>query len=153
MLLLLVIGGISRLQVPVSWPTAADYEDAEDYDLVDPKSTNQKDPGKWREVNCPKEIEFLLRLRNQRHSGQAETDGTPFTGESMKHKFNWSASTNETELVLKGDYNHKEISDITRLVLDNMTRVTEAEDTPKFLTMKEFTGKFKVWERININIS
>jgi hypothetical protein len=26
-----------------------------------------------------------------------------------------------------------------------MTRVTEAEDAPKFLTMKEFTGKFKVW--------
>jgi hypothetical protein len=49
-------GGISRLQVPVSWPTAADYDDAEDYDLEDPKSTNQKDPSKWREVNCPKEI-------------------------------------------------------------------------------------------------
>jgi hypothetical protein len=26
-----------------------------------------------------------------------------------------------------------------------MTRVTEADETPKFLTMKEFTGKFKVW--------
>jgi hypothetical protein len=64
----------------------------------------------------------------------------------MKHKFNWSASTNEAELVLKGEYyNDEEISDITRLFLDNMTRVTEAENTPKFLTMKEFTGKFKVW--------
>jgi hypothetical protein len=62
-------GGISSLQVPVSWPTAADYEDTEDYDLKDPKSTNQKDPSKWREVNCPKEIEFLLQLRNQRHFG------------------------------------------------------------------------------------
>jgi hypothetical protein len=49
------------------------------------------------------EIEFLLRLRNQRHFGQAETDGTPFTVESIKHKFNWSASTNEAELVLKGE--------------------------------------------------
>jgi hypothetical protein len=39
-------GGISRLQVPVSWPTAAYYEDEEDYDLEDPKSTNQKDPSK-----------------------------------------------------------------------------------------------------------
>jgi hypothetical protein len=46
---------------------------------------------------------------------------------------------------LKGEYNDKAISDITRLFLDNMTRVTEAEETPKFLTMKEFTGKFKVW--------
>jgi hypothetical protein len=96
-------------------------------------------------LNCPKEIEFLQRLWNQRHFGQAETDGTPFTGESMKHKFNWSASTNEAELVLNGEYNDEEISDITRLFLDNMTRVTEAEDSPKFLTMKEFTGKFRVW--------
>jgi hypothetical protein len=138
-------GGISRLQVPVSWPTAADYDDKEDYDLEDPKSTNQNDSSKWREVNCPKEIEFLLRLRNQRHFGQAETDGTPFTGESTKHRFNWSASTNEAELVLKGEYNDKEISDITRLFLDNMTRVTEAEDTSKFLTTTKFIGKFRVW--------
>jgi hypothetical protein len=62
-------GGISTLQVPVAWPKAADYDDAEDYDLEDPKSTNQKDPSKWREVNCPKEIEFLLRLQNQWHFG------------------------------------------------------------------------------------
>jgi hypothetical protein len=55
-------GGISRLQVPVSWPTAADYDKEEYFELEDPKSTNKKDPSKWREVNCPKEIEFLLRL-------------------------------------------------------------------------------------------
>jgi hypothetical protein len=138
-------GGISRLQVPVSWPTAATYDDEADYDLEDPKVTNQKDPSKWKEINCPKEIEFLLRLRNQRHFGQAESDGTPFTKEAMKHKFNWSASTNEAELVLKGEYNDEELSDITRLFLDNMTRITEAEEAPKFLTRKEFTGKFKVW--------
>jgi hypothetical protein len=63
-------------------------------------------------------IEFPLRLRNQRHFGQTETDGTPFTGESMKHKFNWGASMNEAELVLKGEYNDEEISDITRLFLE-----------------------------------
>jgi hypothetical protein len=36
----MVSGEISRLQVPVPWPTAADYDDTEDYDLEDPKSTN-----------------------------------------------------------------------------------------------------------------
>jgi hypothetical protein len=138
-------GGISRLQVPISWPTAAEYDDEIDYGLEDPKITNQKEASQLKEVNCPKEIEFLLRLRNQRHFGQAESDGTPFTKESMKHKFNWSASTNEAELVLKGEYNDKELSDITRLFLDNMTRITETEVAPKFLTLKEFTGKFKVW--------
>ena len=138
-------GGISRLQVPVSWPTSTEYDDQENYNLEDPKAVDQKDTSKWKEVNCPKEIEFLLRLRNQRHFGQAESDGTPFTKDAMKHKFNWSASTNEAELVLKGEYTDDEISDITRLFLDNMTRVTEVEESPKFLTMKEFTGKFKVW--------
>jgi septal ring factor EnvC (AmiA/AmiB activator) len=44
--LIRVGGGISRLQVPVSWPTVADYDDKEDYDLEDPNSTNQKDPSK-----------------------------------------------------------------------------------------------------------
>jgi hypothetical protein len=133
------------------WPTVAKYEDAVDYDLEDPKTTNQKDPSKWKEVNCPKEIEFLLRLRNQRHFGQDESDGTPFTKESMKHKFNWSALTNEAELVLKGEYNDEEISDITRLFLDNMTRITEAEDKPKFLTMRVHR-KIQSKERSNIHI-
>jgi hypothetical protein len=26
-----------------------------------------------------------------------------------------------------------------------MTRVTEVDETPKFLTMNKFTGKFRVW--------
>jgi hypothetical protein len=86
-------GGISRLQVPHSWPTMDGYNDAEDYNLEDPKAVDQESPrdnSKWKEVNCSKEIEFLLRLRNQRHFRQAETDGTPFTTEDVKHKFNWS---------------------------------------------------------------
>jgi hypothetical protein len=78
--------GIFRLQVPVSWPTVDEYDGEEDYDLEDPKSTNQKDPSKWKEVNCLKEIEFLLCLRNQRHFGQAETDGTHFTVQSARGK-------------------------------------------------------------------
>jgi hypothetical protein len=56
----------------------------------------------------------------------------------MKHKFNWNASTNEVELVLEGEYEDKEISEITRLMLDNLTRVTDVDDIPKFLTREEF---------------
>jgi hypothetical protein len=139
-------GGISRLQVPNSWPTMEEYDDNIEYNMEDPKAVDQrKDPSLWKEVNCPKEIEFLLRLRNQRHFGQAETDGTPFTTEDMKHKFNWSASTNEAELVLKGEFNGEEVTEIARLMLDNTTRVTEVEDNVRFVTKKEFTGKFKSW--------
>ena len=137
--------GITRLQVPKSWPTFEEYDDDQEYNLEDPKTTNPKDNNQWREETCPKEIEFLLRLRNQRHFGQAETDGTPFTTESMKHKFNWNATTQQAELVLKGEYADEEISEITRLLLDNMTRITELDEPAKYITRKDFKGKFKSW--------
>jgi len=89
------------------------YDDAQDYILEDPKKVDARDPSKWQEVNCPREIEFLLRLRNQRHFGQAETEGTPFTTEHMKSKFNWNATTNEAELVLKGDFDDVDLSEIS----------------------------------------
>jgi hypothetical protein len=63
----------------------------------------------------------------------------------MKHKFNWNASTEEAELVLEGNYNNEDISEISRLMLDNMTRVTEVDNMPRFVTTKEFAGKFCAW--------
>jgi hypothetical protein len=125
-----------------------EYNDAEDYNLEDPKAVDQESPrdnSKWKEVNCPKEIEFLFQLRNQRHFGQAETDRTLFTKEDMKHKINWSASTEEAELVLKGEFESEELTEIARLMLDNLTRVTGVEDNVRFVTKKEITGKFKAW--------
>jgi hypothetical protein len=94
-------GGITRLQVPQLWSTIDDYDEAATCVLKDPKVTNQNDQHQWREVNCPKEIEFLIRLRNQRHSGQAETEKTPFTTEEMKHTLNWSTSAGAAKLVFK----------------------------------------------------
>ena len=63
----------------------------------------------------------------------------------MKHKFNWSASTDEAELVLKGEFESEEITEIARLMLDNLTRVTEVDDNVRYVTKKDFTGKFKAW--------
>jgi hypothetical protein len=125
-------GGITRLQVPQSWPTMEEYNDNQTYALEDPKTTNQKDPHNWREVNCPNQIEFLIRLRNQRHFGQAETEGTRFTTEYMKHTFNWSASRGAAELVLRGEYENETISEISRQMLDNMTRVTEVDEIKRY---------------------
>ena len=81
--------GITRQLVPASCPTSAIDDATVEYNLEDPKKV--KDKSAWREVNCPKEIEFLLRLQNQRHFGQVK--GTPFTTPTMKKRFNWSAST------------------------------------------------------------
>jgi hypothetical protein len=139
-------GGISRLQVPASWPTADKYDKDTEYILEDPKMVDKEETNEWREAKCPKEIEFLLRLRNQQHFGQAETDGTPFTTKEMKHKFNWNTSTNEAELVLEGEYEDEEISEITRLMLDNLTRVTDVDDIPKFLHEKNLKGNSEYGE-------
>jgi hypothetical protein len=132
--------GINRLQVPEAWPTMEEYDYNKQYEFEDPKKTSN-----WRNINCPKEIEFSLQLRNQCHFGQAESEGTPFTTPIMKQKFNWSASTCEAELVLEGDYTDDELTDTQRLLLDNMTRVTETEDNTQYTIDKDFVGKFKVW--------
>ena len=119
------------------------YDDSIDYELEDPKSLNPNNSTQWREVNCPKEIEFYLRLRNQRHFGQAE--GTPFTSPSMKKKFDWSASTREAELVLKGEYTDEELTNVQRMFLNNMQRVSQNGISTNFITTDEFDGKMKKW--------
>ena len=60
----------------------------------------------------------------------------------MKHKFNWNATTSETELVLKGEYNDEDISITTKMLLDNMTRVTEVVELTATVTRKELKRKF-----------
>ena len=135
--------GITRLQVPKSWPSSSSPVEAEEISLEDPKTV--RNPSDWIEVNCPKEIEFLIRIRNQRHFGQAETEGTPFTQEPLKHRFNWSASTREAELVLEGEYSSTDIDDISRLLLDNLTRVTDLDSVPAKVTVEQMKGKYSKW--------
>ena len=49
----------------------------------DPKTVDSDDPFLWTEVNAPKEVEFLLRLRNRRYFGKSEHEKTPFTQERL----------------------------------------------------------------------
>jgi hypothetical protein len=50
-------GGITRLQIPTSWPMGKAYNESLDfYSLEDPKSIDQTDDNQWREANCPKEM-------------------------------------------------------------------------------------------------
>ena len=81
---------ITKLEVPASWPTSQDETDKA-LDLEDPKTITEQE--NWREVTCPTEIAFVLKLRNIKHFAQAATDGTPFTTPEMLHKFNWNATT------------------------------------------------------------
>ena len=92
------------MEIPSGWPTMEEYDDDVDYNLIDPKKLDKNDPSVWRQINCSNEIEFYLRLRNQRHFGQAETDTTPFTTKDRKEEFDWAATTVSAEEVLKGTY-------------------------------------------------
>ena len=85
-------------------------------------------------IKVPTEIEFYLRLQNQRQFGQAESDCTPFTTNRLKAKFNWSASTEEAELVLSGDYSDDELTNVQQLFLNKMKQVTKPDIFPWKIT-------------------
>ena len=109
------------MEVPFSWPIMFEYDKSIDYNLTDHKSLDPKDKSFWKEVNCPKEIEFYPRLRNRCNFGQAKE--TPFCSHSMSRKFKRSTSTEAAELVLKGTYEDEELTDIQRMFVDSMKRV------------------------------
>ena len=100
------------MEVPNSWPTDGEHY-AERQQLDDPKKVTE-DEG-WKTIHCPKEIEFILTLRNSKHFDQAETNNTPFTRPIMKTRFNRSASTRELELVLAGEYEEEDLDQLSRL--------------------------------------
>mmetsp|Transcript_21510 Transcript_21510/g.47643 ORF Transcript_21510/g.47643 Transcript_21510/m.47643 type:complete len:138 (+) Transcript_21510:294-707(+) len=112
---------INRNLVPTSWPTPAAYNPDQPLTLSDPKLKETDD---WRTVICPAEIELMLKLRNQKHFGQAEYEGTPFTQEPLRTLFNGSASTHQAELVLEGTYSNTEINSVCHSLLDSLTRST-----------------------------
>ena len=63
----------------------------------------------------------------------------------MKTRFNWSASTRKSELVLAGEYEEADLDQLSRLFLDNMSRVTELDLQPALLKVSDLHGKYKVW--------
>ena len=72
---------IDQVLIPDNW-LDADIEDEEKIELSDPKKFDKKwknDLSKWKTIKVQTEIEFYLRLRNQRHFGQAKSDETLFT--------------------------------------------------------------------------
>ena len=77
-------GGISLVKVPTDLPN---------------KPKEAKD---WRTVTEPDEIEQLIMERQKVHFGQATP--TPFANEPLKSTFNWTGTSPEVQVVLKGDY-------------------------------------------------
>ena len=96
----------------------------------------------------PAEIEFFLLKRNQLHFGQSEHEGTPFTAEPMKEKFDWSTSTKEAEEVLEGTYKTEddpELTEIMKLILTNCVQIAPPKKSTPEITVAQLRGKMKVW--------
>ena len=87
----------------------------------------------------------MLTLRYQRHFGQAEYEGTPFTQEPLRTLFNWSASTHQAELVLEGSYTNAEMDSVCQSLLDSMARSTPLDHLEATVSIQHMLGKFKKW--------
>ena len=120
---------IHAIKVPTNWPTSKS-PNLTSTQLSDPKLAKD-----WREVKCPQEIEFLIKLRNQRHFGQAEHDKTPFTQEPLRSRLNWSASTGTADLILEGNYSPNDIDDISQLFLTHCKKATALDSLHHLVTL------------------
>ena len=66
----------------------------------------------WVKIKSPSEILYYAKMKNQQNFGQAETEGTPFTQESLKPKYNCNTSTHEAELALEGQYTDDDLTKV-----------------------------------------
>ena len=121
-------------------PTSENYDPEIHSILNDPKAATD-----WTEITCPDEINFLLKLRNQQHFYQAETDKTPFTQPSLAHHLNWSASTNQAELVLEGAYKNSELNTISRLLINYLKQVTDLDSLTPEVSAADMRQKYSKW--------
>ena len=92
----------------------------------------------------------MLKLQNQKHFGQAEYEGTPFTQEPLRTIFNWSASTHQAELVLEGTYSNTEIDSVCRSLLDSLTQSTPLDDLQAVVSIKNMRGIFRKWRQTTL---
>jgi hypothetical protein len=132
-----ITGGFTSIDVPLSWPPA--HTDPTTVDsLPDPKTATE-----WRTVDLPDEIVYYLLTRNRLHFGQAK--GTPFTEPIFTHHLDWAASTETAELILEGEFDATELSDIQALLMKHCAR-QHTDVLPLAITEAQFISKFKLWK-------
>ena len=64
----------------------------------------------------------------------------------MKKKINWSASTQEVELVLNEEYTDEELTSVQQIFLNNTQRISQNEVSTNYITTEEFDGKMRKWK-------
>jgi hypothetical protein len=129
-------GGFTSIEVPVSWPEP--HTEHTSNALPDPKKATE-----WKTVDLPEEIVYYLLTRNRLHFGQAQ--GTPCTTPSFTRSINWQASTDTSELILHGDFNDDELSDLQALLYQHC-QSPHLDALSQYITEEEYISKFKSWK-------
>jgi hypothetical protein len=128
---------IDRVEIPASWPSP-EQEVRSLHTLEDPKTCTV-----WKEISEPSELEYYIMLRNRLHFGQAE--GTPFTTQPLKESIDWTATSQDSELLLSGNYTQEIPARRCQELLQACKACTELDSVPHEITMDEFRGKFNSW--------
>jgi hypothetical protein len=126
----------TSIEVPSTWPSA--HTETENLqDLPNPKEATN-----WKTIDLPDEIVYYLLTRNRLHFGQAQ--GTPFTTPQFTREIDWQASTDSSELILRGEYTSNELTDIQELLLKHC-KSSDLDALSPFITEDEFISKFRSW--------
>ena len=100
------------------------------------------------EIKIPPEILYYAKMRNRQYFSQAESEGTLFTQEPLKPKFNWNALTNEAKLVLEDKYTDADLNKVQRLFIDHLQCVTPTDKFNKNITYKDMKQKMRLWREM-----
>ena len=107
----------------------------------------------WTTIKTPTEILFYCKIQNQQHFGQAYTEGTPFTKEPLRIRFSWNSQTREAQMVVNGTYTPTDETEIQRMFLDHLSRVTPIDKFNEQVSLDDFKQKMKKWRESTSTLS
>ena len=118
--------GITRLDVP-----------------ADSTNTDYNNCSSWITIDTPSEIEERLLQRNRKHFGQA--DGTFPTTPPFSEWCDWGASTHTAELILEGDWQSEELTDLQQCLINHMKARVALDTISSTISTEEWVGKIRSW--------
>ena len=116
--------GITRLDVP-----------------SDQANTDYNSCTSWITIDAPAEIEERLLQRNRNHFGQAK-DTFP-TKPPFSEWCDWGASSHVAELILEGDWQSDELTDMQQCLINHMKARVTLDAIPNTISTEEWVGKIR----------
>ena len=128
--------GLRQVDVPTSWS----LDGAQRMELDDPKKSRH-----FKTIDAPEEVKTYLQCRNKLHFGQAH--GSPPTVPPLSHVLDWKAQSSTVEMVLEGDFDSDELSDLETILLTHCKKEDDFSfDEPPSITLKEWKKKIFHWK-------